>query len=381
MSLDKIGPRMIHNPVKPGTSLYEGLKGKHTISVLDCGYVPGEETPSIETAIAYGTDFLIERGYGTLEIVPTEGLSQYTSYVDIVKEGSVTRKNYRFSNYRYPINSEGRPLGGSFEIGDIIQNTNITQNKCLGWVCISGGRPGIWKAFGLMQNWYSEIEKLHYLPEPSPLQEGRQIYLTSGTPRVYICKHLLGEYGWYPVEHSCGSTSQRPKDNLLPGLVHFNTTLGRPEWFNGEKWVTGALTEEVGTSSNLTTEDKTLSGAINELDKEVGDLSALTTIDKSSLVNALNEWGADKRAFKLASEDTLTFFNSSVSNLEEDARLARESLAQKTDKLVFDLKIGELEDTISENERVIGILTSSTETMTQAIEALQVKVDALTPEE
>lgn len=34
-----------------------------------------------------------------------------------------------------------------------------------------------------------------------------------------------------------GSTSSRPITNLYIGLLYFDTTLGKPIWYNGDNWV------------------------------------------------------------------------------------------------------------------------------------------------
>ena len=40
------------------------------------------------------------------------------------------------------------PKGGVFNQGDIVWNANPQQKRHIGWVCISGGSPGIWAPFG-----------------------------------------------------------------------------------------------------------------------------------------------------------------------------------------------------------------------------------------
>ena len=39
-----------------------------------------------------------------------------------------------------------------------------------------------------------------------------------------------------------GTTEERPTIGILPGFMYFDTTLGKPIWWNGENWVdaTGA---------------------------------------------------------------------------------------------------------------------------------------------
>lgn len=39
------------------------------------------------------------------------------------------------------------PTSGTFKVGDIILNNNITNDSDNGWICINAGTPGTWKAF------------------------------------------------------------------------------------------------------------------------------------------------------------------------------------------------------------------------------------------
>ena len=41
---------------------------------------------------------------------------------------------------------------GDWDVGDIVYNTNPQPNQYIGWVCTSGGRPGTWKGFGMIQS-------------------------------------------------------------------------------------------------------------------------------------------------------------------------------------------------------------------------------------
>ena len=54
-------------------------------------------------------------------------------------------------------------------------------------------------------------------------------------------------------------------------------------------WVKLGKADDLGDVSTLTTVATNAVDAINELDSEIGDLSALTTTDKASTVNAINE--------------------------------------------------------------------------------------------
>lgn len=45
-------------------------------------------------------------------------------------------------------NGAGRPLAGTWSVGDIVYNTTPIAGGFIGWVCIVSGTPGTWKAFG-----------------------------------------------------------------------------------------------------------------------------------------------------------------------------------------------------------------------------------------
>lgn len=40
------------------------------------------------------------------------------------------------------------PTSGGFTNGDIVWNSEPDSGKCIGWVCVKAGNPGVWKAFG-----------------------------------------------------------------------------------------------------------------------------------------------------------------------------------------------------------------------------------------
>ena len=43
-----------------------------------------------------------------------------------------------------------------------------------------------------------------------------------------------------------GTTDERPTTGMLPGFQYFDTTLGKPIWWNGEQWI-DALGNSVDT--------------------------------------------------------------------------------------------------------------------------------------
>lgn len=56
---------------------------------------------------------------------------------------------------------------------------------------------------------------------------------------------------------------------------------------------TNTISQTLGDPASLTTTATNVVGAINELDNEQGDLTQLTTANKSNLVDALNEIKTD----------------------------------------------------------------------------------------
>lgn len=153
------------------------------------------------------------------------------------RQDSVTIQTY--SN-RQPILSEPRPvLGGSFQTGDIIWNTDVAKNKCLGWMCVESGSPGKWLEFGQLRSWYNEIQSMTYLPQASELQLGRQVLLTenSGNSSLWVCKKVRDTYEWCQQDYPVGTTSERPT-NPQEGYIRYNTDLKTLEWWlgNAEGW-------------------------------------------------------------------------------------------------------------------------------------------------
>lgn len=146
--------------------------------------------------------------------------------------------NYITYGYRYPINSESRPLTeDDWQVGDVVYNTDTTINECLGWVCKEAGTPGVWGVVGFIRNWSTELEEVDALPDPGPMQLNRQ--LVSGG-RAYICKCVNGVYNWYWMDYAYGNSSQRPTTDLRVGLPYYNIDTGLPEWYNGVEWVAAA---------------------------------------------------------------------------------------------------------------------------------------------
>lgn len=183
---------------------------------------------------------------------------------------TVGKINVEYYNNRYPINSESRPLlGTEFEVGDKVINTDIITNTCIGWICIEGGIPGVWREFGQIRKHYTEVQSMSYLPQASELQLGRQVLLTNdekSTSSLWICKKNNGEYSWCQQDYDIGDTDSRPETPSI-GYIRYNTQLKTIEWWNGFAW------------------DKVPNA--EELDKYVVESKVLAMIQKFSLPSDL----------------------------------------------------------------------------------------------
>ena len=67
-----------------------------------------------------------------------EGLDTFTINYDSYAQGSPAREFI----------GDKSPIIGSWDVADKIWNTNLNTNPYLGWVCVSGGSPGLWEQFG-----------------------------------------------------------------------------------------------------------------------------------------------------------------------------------------------------------------------------------------
>lgn len=47
--------------------------------------------------------------------------------------------------------ADSAPSTGNYNKGDILYNTDPTPGNWVGWICVEGGSPGIWKAFGAIE--------------------------------------------------------------------------------------------------------------------------------------------------------------------------------------------------------------------------------------
>lgn len=156
------------------------------------------QTTTVEDAILLAVDYLKEKKEGVVEIPATDTKSwvKIVSSRDSVGEVHI---NFITTMHRYPT-VESRPYTNEpWEVGDIVINNDISSIKCLGWGCLEGGTPGTWEQFGHLKKWYSQIEPVDNLPDPSELQANRVvIHRTQGELpcNVYYCAKLSEETDW-----------------------------------------------------------------------------------------------------------------------------------------------------------------------------------------
>lgn len=65
--------------------------------------------------------------------------------VDLHIAGAV-RLNNRIQMY-----AEAPPMEGNYAVGDIVWNASPSVGRCVGWVCLRAGSPGVWNPFGKIE--------------------------------------------------------------------------------------------------------------------------------------------------------------------------------------------------------------------------------------
>lgn len=184
----------------------------------------------IETAIT----FLRNRGEGTVDVPASSECSSLQIKIKHDKDNTPV-DNFILTKHRYPLNGETRPYTkGQWELGDIIINSDIIANPCMGWVCVESGAPGKWKQFGNIKSWHTQIEDLSYLPDASEKQLGRQVLLVSENSSesgLFYCSFVDGKYQWVQQNMQLGPESARP-ERPYNNWWYFNTTIGFPQWYD-----------------------------------------------------------------------------------------------------------------------------------------------------
>lgn len=157
-----------------------------------------------------------------------------------------TNNNGYFENNQIDI-SDSIPTEGDYNVGDIVIKATQVEHMAIGWICIEAGNPGVWSEFGGM---FEEEEKPIVLnPESVGMNE-----LTSEVKS----KILLA-------------------DSIIINIQSLQEAIGN--------CATKEELKNIDLSLYATKED------LNNIDLTgtVGELPNLSTVDKSNLVNAINE--------------------------------------------------------------------------------------------
>nr|MDD5049037.1 hypothetical protein [Methanoregulaceae archaeon] len=102
----------------------------------------------------------------------------------------------------------------------------------------------------------------------------------------------VSQSSWYPRSDNYTTTGWFVGDGLYlsgDGIIDGNLTVTGAITNTALDERIGAIEDDVGDVTNMTTTATDLAGAIDELDAEIGDISTLDTTEKGSVVGAINE--------------------------------------------------------------------------------------------
>ena len=107
----------------------------------------GAYTTSKMSLITDNKERIVIKEQGGVEVKGTLGIKvQYPGDdVDLQVAGAI-----RFADKRLAVGNE-MPITGNNNQGDIVYDTKPVAGGYMGWVCIEGGAPGIWKQFGKIE--------------------------------------------------------------------------------------------------------------------------------------------------------------------------------------------------------------------------------------
>jgi hypothetical protein len=71
--------------------------------------------------------------------------------IDYVDVQEITPMDTNITKKQRIFYASAPPTSGTWEINDIVYNTNPTPGGYIGWVCVAAGTPGTWKGFGAIQ--------------------------------------------------------------------------------------------------------------------------------------------------------------------------------------------------------------------------------------
>lgn len=156
------------------------------------------QSSSIESAIETAIKYLKSKKEGLVEI-PATSTQSWVKIVATKNSVGTTVINFITTKHRHPT-IENRPYTNEpWQAGDVILSNDIKSTKCLGWGCTTSGTPGTWEQFGHFKRWYSQIERVDSLPDPSELQANRQVIYVdpdSSDPDIYYCALVPATNKW-----------------------------------------------------------------------------------------------------------------------------------------------------------------------------------------
>jgi hypothetical protein len=106
--------------------------------------------PQTQITPQYGTQVANTANRGLLYTFDGQGgATKIDDQLRIVLEkadGTFVTKYVRLETW-----GNAAPTTGSYNVGDLVYNTNPTAGGYIGWVCVAGGSPGTWKGYGAIQ--------------------------------------------------------------------------------------------------------------------------------------------------------------------------------------------------------------------------------------
>ena len=138
--------RTIYNSGEVYTNIFNCSVSSPTVTNNDCDFVYSTGTGKITIK-----NSIFDRGSNTGKLINATN-ADFTVYDNIHKSGNGNSYNSRYGYARMGSVQFAKqaPTAGDYTESDIVFNSNAAASGKVGWVCISGGNPGTWKAFGVI---------------------------------------------------------------------------------------------------------------------------------------------------------------------------------------------------------------------------------------
>ena len=174
-----------------------------------------------------------------------------------------TSENGYFANNQIDIGSS-IPTSGTYKVGDIIIKSTQVAGEAIGWICVQAGTPGVWSEFGGM---LTDERELIINPESIGMDE---------LSRDIKTKLLLTD--------SLKNSISQIQNKIVTLESDFDDKINNIDFSDF------ATKEELNSidHSNYVTKEE-LNNNVNTFTNGMGNLSSLSTNNKSSLVEAINE--------------------------------------------------------------------------------------------